>query len=1340
LLDQLANETWPDLANPEERQRGTAGLLSAGSFARPDDSTDVPPLLSVRIHAFFRGIAGFWACMDPDCSEVPEGLRLPDRKRPFGKLYTEPRLWCDCGARVLEVFSCRHCGLLFLGGIPDQVGGSLWPWSDELMGSKQDPREFHIFGVELPHPNFSHDDVKYRSVRTTLLVHQNDSYVREVYEVEPAKDRDTEKPISNFPLKCPRCQNYRSPGPDGREVIENLRTKGPQTFTLIVENGFRIQPRGSKGKPPNYGRKALLFSDSRLEASKLAGDMNELHNLDLFRQLLILALYSCPICNGEGKIKIELPFTIGQELQFTSKECEQCHGTGKVNQPSSIDFTTLRRRVVELQIRLGINPTRNDTEDFFALLEKGDQEVYAKAEDSFDLALRHEIAEDEFALEPLGLASWHVKTVGSGAFPPLTDDETHVFLRAVTRVLATENILLPPEPSAPWAWPKDKVKYYDRRRIFWGNGALDAENIPYNLRNARKLGRYAIAVSRALVQTRRLKNNTEADKWLGMLRQPLWDALRAFHILVPAGKTLINQQVPYGIRLDRFELHPVGAELQKCQSCGYIMSETVLNVCLRCGQPTASIQASSIKNFYRRSVQYIEPSSPFDDPYPLQTNEHTAQIRGIEARDYERRFQDLFHDDQNALDKRVDVLSVTTTMEMGIDIGSLLCVAMRNIPPSVTNYQQRAGRAGRRGSAIATVLAFSNQRSHDQYYFTNPPEMVSRPPRIPVLYISNEEIAHRHFRALVLQDFFFLHNPRGTNGAGLFKEWGSINDFANHQTADKLHNYLATNRAPILHRAESIVHPELHNKLDSWFDAIVTDVQEVVNAARAEDDLFSELINSGLLPKYAFPIDVVSLSIPSFRNEYAAWGEMIQDDAMQRELQIALGEYAPGSQVTRMESSKTYIFTSAGLYDPFEKNPDYHPRGSLIECKDCQSINLLSAGVIPPENCQECGSPYLNIYPYIRPKGFTVDSSQEHAGAEEYHSGKLDRSGVVAPARLLVGQSSFTSGHPREPFAPKLFTYTRVGNLFSCNRGKDPQHPGFMICPTCGRDLDPADPQTHTYPADIPPHFGKSKGPRAGQECPNHFDFQNMVLLGYEFHSEVILLGVDLLPSLDASFFTPSGRSIWSSFGQLVANAAALYLQIEPDEIKVGVRAVQRATNRIHGEVYLYDDVPGGAGYARGIDQHIKPILELALKQGSKCANPDCRGACYRCMFDYRNQYLHPILDRNLGTAVLRYLLEGSLPAISDDEASFYCGGLAEYARSQYTLLEPVKVNGQFLPLVLKDRAGQKIGIWVTHPLQARPTTDQTQAILALSGIRVAVQNSFDLERRPFWVLNNLLS
>src|SRR5690606_14966068 len=108
---------------------------------------------------------------------------------------TEPRPWCDCGARVLEIFTCRHCGLLFLGGIPDQTSGSLWPWADDLSGSKQDPKEFHIFGVEPPNQDFDKDKIAYRSTRTTLSIHKNEAFARPVFEIEKAKEKDDDKPV-----------------------------------------------------------------------------------------------------------------------------------------------------------------------------------------------------------------------------------------------------------------------------------------------------------------------------------------------------------------------------------------------------------------------------------------------------------------------------------------------------------------------------------------------------------------------------------------------------------------------------------------------------------------------------------------------------------------------------------------------------------------------------------------------------------------------------------------------------------------------------------------------------------------------------------------------------------------------------------------------------------------------------------------------------------------------------------------------------------------------------------------------------------------------------------------
>ena len=805
-LSDLAQECWPDHADASDRERATAGLLSAGSFARPTALPDTPPILSMRVHTFFRGVPGFWACLNPDCAEVPAASR---GERPVGKIYTDPRPWCsdNCGSRVLELFSCRKCGLLFAGGIPDSAAGSLWPWSDDFSGEARDTGDFRIFGVERPH---NRSPVNFRSIKTTLDCGPRDANAREIFKVEPATDHREDREISPFPNQCPRCQNFRTPQGE-REIIEPLRTRGPRSISVVMEDTLRVQP--DLTSPNNSGgRKALVFSDSRQDAALLAADLRNDHRNDLFRQLLYRVLHSCAKCHGSGVVQEVQVYRIGLETGAEEIRCDQCEGKGYAEKPSPLPYRELRNGVIDLQIDRDIDPTGGFLPDPFKKLDEEHGEVYREATTAFDIAARREISQEDFGLEPLGLATWSVTLPEqTGQLEPLTEEETQALLRTAARILATENILLPPEPAKPWEWPfDDRVQQYEKQRIIPGS-RRQGTTIPYNLKPNRKLGRYVGAVARTLHTEGRIDN---INLWLKELHWPLWNALKGFNILVNAGRR-IEDQVPQGIRIDAFELHPTGETVFRCQACRHVMGEVLLGICYRCGQTAEQVDASTIQNYFRRSALFAKPGAGFPDPYPVQATEHTAAIARNEARNIERWFQDLFRSSEQPEDHRINVLSVTTTMEMGIDIGSLLSVGLRNVAPTVAHYQQRAGRAGRRGSAVATVVTYALDRSHDQYYFHRPKEIVSDPPRVPALYLSNETIARRHVRSLVLGGFFPAWLAFGTS-ASLLAAWGTVGHFLDGDGRASLEQHIDVNQDVLLRRTGSVVGASLKSSLGDW--------------------------------------------------------------------------------------------------------------------------------------------------------------------------------------------------------------------------------------------------------------------------------------------------------------------------------------------------------------------------------------------------------------------------------------------------------------------------------------------------------------------------------------------
>ncbi|HJX85862.1 MAG TPA: helicase-related protein, partial [Candidatus Angelobacter sp.] len=863
---------------------------------------------------------------------------------------------------------------------------------------------------------------------------------------------------------------------------------------------------------PNNGRKALIFSDSRQDAAMLAGDLEIDHNRDLFRQIFYRLLRTCQTCMGAGEVTVP-----GLKMP-----CASCQGTGTFTAAQNLQVAELRQRAIRLAHRLRINPTLDDVAGYFSQLTPFLNPNEPEAVRYVNAYIRNEMAATDFGLEPMGLAAWHT-FFPQGVVPaiaPLTSSETDELIDALTRLLATEDALLPPTlDHRDWASP---VSSFARKLIAAppqtasGNSSM----LTFNLGGRSKLGRFCRSLAARLIAEGRLSGTPE--QWGASVTVPAFNALIQMQILIPdlTGSGL-------GINIERFQLEPLGDQVYICQSCSYVSNRPALGLCLRCGGSSVPSLTSALSNYYRRTVMFANPDSGLPDPFALRVAEHSAQIEKIEARRLELRFQDVFLPNECGDDTRIDVLSVTTTMEMGIDIGNLLSVGLRNVPPTVANYQQRAGRAGRRGSGVASVLSFAQNRSHDQYYFGDPPRIITDPPRTPRLHLENEVISRRHVTALVLQRFFIQWPPTATvaNVSGLLGAWGTIGSFNQNNGATSLTSFIQQNRLALVARAKAVVAGVSDQILENWVVAVPGDLQAKILGRPNAIDLLGALLETGFLPRHAFPIDVVSLW-----TEPSPAGSNYNERGIQRDLGIALSEFAPGAEVVRAKR----VYRVAGLYSPHEFAPAYQPQNRFVECLDCRSVVLQSVTAIPAVSCTACNGSRLRTVALLRPTGFCSDWAAPGGFSRRYEGGGRERAGSGTPARLAVGEYALTSQQAITPaFSEALRVLLRVGDLHIVNNGADPQFPGFRICPTCGRALSDTD-TSHSYPANIPPDYGPSRGPRAGSQCPNITPSQGKVVLGYQFPTEVVQIGVELPPALDADVTSASGRAIWFSFGTLL--------------------------------------------------------------------------------------------------------------------------------------------------------------------------------------------------------------
>ncbi|MCI2068572.1 MAG: DEAD/DEAH box helicase [Bacilli bacterium] len=665
-----------------------------------------------------------------------------------------------------------------------------------------------------------------------------------------------------------------------------------------------------------------------------------------------------------------------------------------------------------------------------------------------------------------------------------------------------------------------------------------------------------------------------------------------------------------------------------CQKCGNV---TIYNLNGKCQSSDCDGELIPINpdlyfqgDYYRKEFM----TKPMER---IICQEHTAELRKDVARKYQKDFKD----------KKINVLSCTTTFEMGIDIGSLSTVLMRNVPPTPANYVQRAGRAGRKAGCSAMIYTFCSNMSHDYTFFNEPKKMIGGNIKPPYVVLENEKIAIRHFMATAIGLYFRSHPEAYKDVEAFLAHVTDLCEFIKQkpivsELKDTIDNWIIGRKGHEIHFATDFLDmkwftnmPDDENKLLLMNQDIKNEIDQLITSANNyEEDheyrdycrgriktllhgdgnqdtsLISVLSYHNVIPRYGFPIDTIKLDMI---DPYT--GRVDQSHNPTRDMAIALSEYAPESEL--IMGKKKY--TSHYINLPFSSTETRNPlkRIYYYYCPTCKRINISDVKFEPNHQCEYCsavssinGENYFMIPTF----GFTA-TNQNRSNS------------VLKPVRTYANEIVYLGrGVPVDK------EYEIKGMIkVTCCRNDElliMNSHDFYYCPKCGY-------------AEIHKQYGHptylsqtEHRNRNGSVC------SNMELhhtgLGYIFITDVVKLELKRDLNIEEAYSTLYA----------ILEGISKAFDIERNDINGTVIFGGHDSGK-STQFILFDSVPGGAG-------HVRRLLEIsnlkaAFQEGLATVSHDCcdiNTSCYNCLRNYNNQSKHKFLIRGAAKKQLEMLLK----------------------------------------------------------------------------------------------------
>lgn len=1291
-LTELA-DLWPGraVANDEERNSQALRLLDLMSSAKLDDETFLP----LRGHIFHRTHGGVWACCNVGCPGR-SGTALDVAAWPFGRLYYERRLTCDCGSKVFELLLCGHCGAEFIEAWETDAhvlmaeAQSVGPTVDE-----DDENEPDDDGA--PHDVPSDEDkVPSAIVGDRRLVGQFRDQRTNAVSIDPMTGAlapggslglSSVDPHDDNRLQCPACGNSEAPG---RKLFWPLRGGAPFFLGVSVPALLELSPpMADTTLRPLKGRRTISFTDSRQGSARFAARVQAESERNFFRSWLYHQLWSNIKKPDDSKVA-----RLTEDIAAL-EDALQKSPMARLKKMLADNKAELEK---ELAVGGGSLTWTQASKDFETNVESkwmaADWETRTGAKIG-----NHEIARyclyREFlrrprrynSLETLGLVQIYYPALEQVSSVPaewrsrgksLTDWRAFLklcldfVLRGYGAIQVNDNghgftrwmgaptprlILSPDEPSQKNlpSWPQ--------------------------LRGARP-GQMALALEAFLDLDRKTPDGAAT---INDLLREAWQVLQARQIL---------RQQAGGVNLDletQVEFRSV-RDAWLCPITRRVLDTTLggLTPFVPLDAPRASLKATPIKMPTLRFPHRRDLGSPVsvtDIDHWLETDAEVGEARAIgiwtEFSDRLATRTEYFRADEHSAQRagydlermeerfkkgELNLLSCSTTMEMGVDIGGLSTIAMNNAPPGPANFLQRAGRAGRRGETRAVSLTLCKATPHGQAVFKNPMWPFETPVHVPRVSLESTRIVQRHVNSLALGTFLSASRQEALKltsgpffvGIGISPSDAFLAWLRDEKAWRPL---LGEGLKQLVRRSALAGAPEaaimettaqmLEGAREGWRaeDDAVTNELDAVGGLPTKDDaspaqlalsrqrdrlrkeyLLRELAWRRFLPGYGFPIDVVpfiNTNLDDIRadlkRQKRGTDPETDDDQRghareypNRNRDMAIREYAPGADV--VIGGK--VFQSEGVTLSWHIPPGDVTIPEIQALRwawSCSMCGTTGTSTQRAEACRACSdASKLRQKHYLVPAGFAVGISSKPDGdlsREQYVP-------VVAPW-ISVGGAEWS---PLSVSTVGRHRYGPDGDIFVGSGGVSGY--GYALCLRCGRAAS----ETSDQPTegDLPKELVDHRPLRGGKErdenkrctgCEQPFAIKRGLWLGQSSQTDVYELQLS-----EPATGRPLSEAEAYSLAVALRHALAEKLGIDDRELGVAASRTLYPSGTGGYSIMLFDNATGGAGYVASAPPLVVELLERA-QHILQCPR-GCDSACHNCLLSFETQHQHALLDR----------------------------------------------------------------------------------------------------------------